>query len=89
MTTIPEVRKLLTEKRVILGTDRTIKALRQGALVKVLVSSNCPPALKRDIQRYCQLTNAAMEEMSQTNEALGVVCKKPFLISVIGVLKSA
>lgn len=84
-----EMRKLLVEKRLVLGTERTIKLVRQGKLAKVYLSSNCPPRLKADLGKYCGLSGIECQELNVVNEELGVWCKKPFAISVVGVLKSA
>ncbi len=84
-----EIRKLLAEKRLVLGTERTVKLVRQGKLAKVYLSANCPPKLKEDITRYCTLASIECQELVVANEELGVWCKKPFAISVVGVLKSA
>jgi large subunit ribosomal protein L30e len=84
-----EIRKLLGEKRLVLGTEETLKLVRQGKLAKVYLSSNCPPELREDLKRNCSLGGIECEELSASNEEVGVWCKKPFAISVIGVLKSA
>jgi len=84
-----EIRKLLADKRLVLGTERALKLVRQGKLAKVYLSSNCPPKLKDDLTRYCSMNGIDCQELPVPNEELGVWCKKPFAISVIGVLKSA
>jgi large subunit ribosomal protein L30e len=84
-----EIRKLLAEKRLVIGTARTAKLVRQGKLAKIYLSANCPPKLKSDLNKHCGLGGIECQELSVANEELGVWCKKPFAISVIGVLKSA
>lgn len=84
-----EIRKLLAEKRLVVGTDRTLKLVRQGKLAKVYLSSNCPPKVRQDISKYCALSGIECQELAVPNEELGVWCKKPFAISILGVLKSA
>ncbi len=87
--TATEIRKLLAEKRLVLGTERAMKLVRQGTLAKIYLSSNCPPKLKEDFNRYCAMNGIECQDLGVPNEELGVWCKKPFAISVIGVLKSA
>ena len=77
-----EIRALLAGKKLILGTDRTLKELMRGTLAKVFVSSNCP-ILER-IAYACKIANVPMIELSATSEEVGVLCKKPFAISVLG-----
>ena len=84
-----DIRKLLADKRLVIGTEQTLKFVKLGKLAKVYLSSNCPPALKADLQKYCGLNGIECQELAVPNEELGVWCKKPFAISVLGVLKSA
>jgi large subunit ribosomal protein L30e len=87
--TAAEIRKLLADKRLVLGTERAQKLVRQGKLAKMYLSSNCPPSLKEDLVKYCALAGIECQELPVSNDELGVWCKKPFAISVVGVLKSA
>ena len=84
---ISEIKKSLKEGKMIIGTERTMKGLRQGKLEKVYLSSNCSEDVKNDIKHYSQLSNVNVVELSQPNEELGVICKKTFSISVLGQLK--
>jgi large subunit ribosomal protein L30e len=83
-----ELKKLLTEKRLVLGTERTKKMLLQGKLAKVLFSANVPAAVKAEISKYAAIGKTDVAELSERNEELGILCKKPYAISVLGVLKS-
>ena len=84
-----DIRKLLADKRLVIGTEQTLKLLKVGKLAKVYVSSNCPPALKEDLRKYSGLNSIECQDLPVPNEELGVWCKKNFAISVLGVLKSA
>ncbi len=82
-----ELKKLLEEKKLVLGTDRTVKLLKRGGLKKVVVSKNCPEQVLKVLERYTSISGVELQKVGYTNERLGTLCKKPFLISVIGVLK--
>ncbi len=84
-----EIRKLMADKRLVLGTAQVEKLVRQGKLAKVYLSSNCPPNVKADLTKFCGLAGIECQDIGVSNEELGVWCKKPFAISVVGVLKSA
>jgi len=81
-----EIRKLLESDKLLIGTDRSLKALKLGKLEKIYISSNCPDDVKETIDRYANGTEIINLEVP--NEELGVICRKPFLISVVSVLKS-
>jgi len=82
-----EVQDYLAQKRLVIGTDRTLQGLRRNKLDRVFLSQNAPAEVKQDIQYYAGLTSTAVDQLTKTNEELGVVCKKPFSISVLGVLR--
>ncbi len=75
----------LQEGKVIIGADRVLKALRQGSLQEIFLAHNCPEKVKKDVQRYAALKGTAITDLPQTNEELGVFCKKNFFVSVLGI----
>lgn len=87
MADIDDIKKILKSKTLIVGTSRTVKYLKVGKLSKVYFSSNCPTSIKEDLKYYGDLSQTPVVELEQTNEELGTLCKKPFFISVLSVLK--
>ena len=86
--TSTDIKKLLKEKNVVIGTERTIKNLKLGKVEKLIISSNCAEKTAEDISYYAGLSKAETIKVNYSNEELGVICKKPFSISVLSVLKS-
>ena len=84
---VEEIRKLLGSKGLIIGTELTLKNLKIGKILKVFVSSNCAEAVRKDIDYYAGLSSAKVIVLEEPNDELGVICKKPFSISVLSVLK--
>jgi len=87
MAEIDEIKKLAGSKNLVIGTSRTIKYIKTGKLSRVYVSSNCPTNVKADLKYYGELSETPIIELNQTNEELGVMCKKPFFVSVLSVTK--
>ena len=87
--TSAEIKKMVKSGGVLLGTQRTIKGLRLGKIEKVLVSSNCPARVEKNISYYAGLSGAEMHKIDYPNDELGIICKKPFSISVLAVVKGA
>ena len=79
-----ELKKLLKENKVILGKNQVMRNLKLGRLKQVYLSSNCPNDTKEDIKHYAKINNVKINELSEDNEKLGTLCKKPFSISVLG-----
>jgi large subunit ribosomal protein L30e len=82
-----EIKKVMESEKVVYGKEQTIKYLKQANIKTVYISSNCPAETKEDIKYYALLGNVAVIELKENNEELGLVCKKPFTISVLSVLK--
>jgi len=85
--TSSEIKKLLKEKSIAIGTERTIKNLKLGKVDKVIVTSNCHEKVQKDIEYYASLGKAEILKIKYPNEELGIICKKPFAISVLSILK--
>ncbi len=83
---VSEVKRLMGASKLVLGADVTMKLLRQGKLARVFVSTNCSPQMRSDLDKACGLAGIDVVELNQTSDEIGVLCKKPFAISVVGVL---
>jgi large subunit ribosomal protein L30e len=83
MSNIEDIKKRVKEGKVIIGTSRTIKALKLGKVERVYLTSNCPDDVKEDIEYYGKLSKTKVVKLRQPSSELGVICKKPFSISVL------
>lgn len=87
--TSTEIKKLIKAKNIVIGTERTIKNLKLGKVEKVIISSNCSEKVLNDLNYYAGLSKAETIKVSYPNDELGVICKKPYSISVLSILKGA
>lgn len=87
--TSTEIKKLIKSKNAVIGTERTIKNLKLGKVEKVIISSNCSEKVFNDLNYYAELSKAEAIKVSYSNDELGVICKKPYPISVLSILKGA
>jgi|TARA_B100002003_G_C14071923_1_gene515722 large subunit ribosomal protein L30e len=84
---IDDIKKALDAKKVVIGAEETLKKIKLSKLSKVYISSNCPEGKKDDLERASKVAKIDFVVLGKTNEELGVVCKKPFSISVLSTLK--
>ena len=84
-----EIKKMIKSGILVIGTKKTIKSLKLGKVQKVLVSSNCPASVENDINYYAGLNGTEFHKLDYPNDELSVICKKPFSISVLALLKGA
>ena len=78
---------LIKSGNLIIGSERTLKSLKLGKLKNVLVALNCDANVEKSLKYYSGLCNTEFIKLDYRNDELGVLCKKPFSISVIGILK--
>ncbi len=78
-----DFKKLLKEKNVIIGTKRTIKAIKQGRVTKVFLASNCPEDTRKIIEYYSKIGKIEVNHLKMTGEEIGMACKKKFSIAVL------
>lgn len=82
-----EIRKAAEDKSLIIGTDVTVKNLKQGKLSKIFLAANCNVTDKEDIKHFASVNGTEIVELTTTNDDLGVVCRKPFSIAVVSIVK--
>jgi large subunit ribosomal protein L30e len=81
-----DLRSALEEKKVVLGSKRTIKYLKLGKVKKILLASNCTEEVRKDLEHYAKLTGIQLEKFDGTAKQLGIFCGKPFSISTLAIL---
>jgi len=85
--TSAQIKKIMKEEDVVIGTERTMKKLKLGKVKKVLMSSNVPENVEKSVDRYTSLSGTEAVKLKYPNDELGVICRKPFSISIFGILK--
>lgn len=86
---IKEIKDGLKQGKVMVGTNSVIKNLKLGKALKVYVASNCKKETKENVRYYAGLSKTNVIELKQPNDELGVLCKRPFSISVLAFIKGA
>lgn len=81
-----DILKLITQKKAVIGTKRVLKGLAKHQIKEVLLSKNVAERTRVRIQHYATLDKVKVTNLPENSEELGMLCKKPFTISVIGVI---
>ena len=87
MEAITELRKNVQSSKLVIGLREVRKMLKQDKLSRVFVASNLPEATLLGMRQSCEAANCELVELAIPNDELGVMCKKPFSIAAVGVLK--
>merc|ERR1712046_403172 len=62
------------------GYSSTIKSLRLGNSKLIIISNNCPPVRKSELEYYAMLSKTGIHHFSGNNVDLGTVCGKFFRV---------
>ncbi len=74
------------EEKIVFGKEKVLKGLKAKQLKQVLIASNCPQAVKEEINYYAKISQVAVTQLEQNNQEVGVFCKRNFFVSVLGIL---
>merc|ERR1712224_317684 len=70
-----------------LGYQSSLKSLRSGKSKLIIISNNCPPVYKSELQYYAMLSRTRVYYFAGNNVELGTVCGKYFCVSSLSILE--
>lgn len=82
---VQAIKLALKEGKILLGNDEVVKTLKLGGMAKVFMAKNVAPGIKEDLEHYCKLANVELVHLGQDNEEMGLIVKKGYMISVLGI----
>lgn len=76
-----DLREEIKKGKPIFGYEATMRKLKKGELSKIYLSANCKD--RSGILKLAKQFGVEAIQLNDTNSQLGVVCKKPYAISVL------
>ena len=76
-----DLKKSLGSGNVVIGLSRVKKEV--GKFKKVCVAKNCPEI--SEVRKLCGLAEVEFDVLKVDSHELGVMCKKPFSVSAVGI----
>jgi large subunit ribosomal protein L30e len=83
MVTADEIRSAVSKGEAIIGYRRSLKYLKTNVPKLVVIANNIPEHMKRNIENALSVSKAKLEVFENDSVSLGVLCGKPFPVSVI------
>ena len=83
-TEIKNYRKL---GRLCFGMRQTTHLLRSGGAEKVYLAANCPDDVRKEMERFCRLSEVPVHTLKILSDELGVLCRRQHTILVLGLRK--
>ena len=85
MNVLNLIKDSLKKERVIIGYNKSVKALKSNKVEKIIISSNAPEKIVEHVKHLCSVNGKELLSFDGTNLELGAVCRKPFGIMVLGI----
>jgi len=85
---VKELLGYMKEKKVKIGAKITAKNFKLGNVAKVFTSTNCDKMTLKMIEHYAKIANVEVVALDLDNEELGQKLVKPFLVSMVCVVKN-
>ncbi len=71
--------------KVLLGANSAIQSAKTGRAKMIVLASNCPKAVKEDIEYYCKLSKIPVITYKGSSIDLAALCGKPFVVSALSI----
>jgi large subunit ribosomal protein L30e len=71
--------------KAVLGYKGTVKAIRKSKAKMILISTNCPPLRRSEVEYLAMLAKTQVHHYTGDNTALGTACGKLFNCSILSI----
>mmetsp|Transcript_15274 Transcript_15274/g.42740 ORF Transcript_15274/g.42740 Transcript_15274/m.42740 type:complete len:114 (+) Transcript_15274:111-452(+) len=68
-----------------LGYKTCLKSLRSGKSKLIIISNNCPPLRKSEIEYYAMLSKTGVHHFAGNNVDLGTACGRYYRVSMLSI----
>ena len=79
-----KLQEALKKEKFVFGTDKVLNLLRNGKLKVVFLADNVKEEVREEIEHLVRFGKTEIITLNVPNTEVGVICKKPFAISVLG-----
>mmetsp|Transcript_22588 Transcript_22588/g.28506 ORF Transcript_22588/g.28506 Transcript_22588/m.28506 type:complete len:110 (+) Transcript_22588:156-485(+) len=80
------IKLVMKSGKAVLGYKASVKALRKSKSKMVLISSNCPPLRRSEVEYLAMLAKTQVHHYTGDNTALGTACGKLFNCSILSII---
>jgi large subunit ribosomal protein L30e len=87
MTLIEEIQSALKEGNVVIGYNESLEFLRNDSPKLMVVANNIQDNKRKELEHDANISGIKMETFDGSSVELGVICGKPFPISVLVIKK--
>ncbi len=89
MTIEDEIKNALAKNAVVVGARTVIKALKTRGAKAVVVATNAPDTMRKDLQHYASISKVPLHSFNGTGKQLGIFLGKPFPVAALALRESS
>ena len=78
-----EIQDAMKGQKAILGYRQSIKFIKLDEPKLVVIAKNIPENKKKEIEHNAKVSNVRMEVFEGSSKDLGVICGKPYPVSIV------
>ncbi|MEM0230726.1 MAG: ribosomal L7Ae/L30e/S12e/Gadd45 family protein [Candidatus Woesearchaeota archaeon] len=82
------IREMLKENRLVIGSRAVLRELNKGNLEQIFLAANPAQKIEKDLTARANAAGCPIQKLTIPNDELGILCKKQFSISALGVRKA-
>lgn len=83
MALADEIRSAINSSKAIIGYRESIKFIKSNTPKSIVIANNIPDSVRKEIEEVARPSSVKVEVFDGDSVNLGVLCGKPFPISVI------
>lgn len=80
-----EIKNALAKNALVIGTRTVVKALKTDNVKSVIIASNTPESVKKDLQHYASTADTPLHNFNGTGKQLGTFLGKPFPVATLAI----
>lgn len=80
-----KLKEAIADNTVVIGSKEAKKHLKLKDVKLIIIATNCPDDVRKDIEKYSDISETKIEEFDGTAKELGIMCGKPFPIAVLSI----
>ena len=85
MSLIESIQNAIKTNQVAMGYKESIRLVKSQTPKMIVVAKNLPENRQKEIEHNAKLGNVKLEIFEGSSKELGIVCGKPFPVSVIAI----
>lgn len=87
MSVVNDIQSAIKAGNVIMGYNNSLEFIKNDSPKLIVMANNIPDSKRDEVERDARLSGAKVEVFDGSSKDLGVICGKPFPVSLLVITK--